>query len=117
MSLETLFTKKTKVTYRDVEFEINELTLEHVPLVAHLAERFLSEKGDMGARLASILKTDTGSIRELVSSMANINKEHINKLPIDVIVFLGTSILESNLDYIKKNVLPVTQDLAKKVKK
>lgn len=117
MNLEALFTKTEKVTYRGVEFEINELTLEHVPMVAGLVETFLAESGETKTKMARILKNETQTIKSLVSSMANISKEHIEKLPIDVIAFLASKIISLNIDLIKKNVLPMAQDLAKEAKK
>lgn len=117
MSLEALFTKETKVTYKDVDFHIKELTLEHVPLVAHLVEKFLGEKGDTKTKMASILRTDTEVIRRLISLMAGINKEDINKLPIDVIAFLASKIINSNIEYIKKNVLPMAQEVVSEAAK
>lgn len=117
MNLEALFTKTEKVTYRGVEFEIKELTLEHVPLVAGLVETFLTESGETKTKMARILKNEAQTIKSLVSSMANISKEHIEKLPIDVIAFLASKIISLNIDLIKKNVLPMAQDLAKEAKK
>lgn len=117
MNLETLFTKKTKVTYKGVDFEIGEVTLEEVPAIANLVEKFLAQKGDERTRIAIVLKEETESIRKLISSLAGIDEVVVKKLPIDAVIFLASKIIVSNIEIIKKNVIPLSKELAEQVQK
>lgn len=115
-NLQALFTSSHKETFKGVEIEINDIKVGDLPYIVDLVESFVTTKGDTNSKIATILKSQMENVEILISRVTSIKKEDVSKLSIDALIFIVSKIITSNIVFIKKNILPMAEEIQKTMK-
>lgn len=112
MDLQKLLSGTHKKTYKGNEFVIKEITLDQVPDLAHLFQKFYGSK-DIKKSVMDLVTQDLPSVKKLITSLTEFSDSDLNQIGLDYVIFLAVSIVEVNTDFLLKTIAPLVQEMAK----
>lgn len=115
MGLEALFTNGTEVEFKGAKITIREVCMDDLPIVTRIVGKVILEKGDTASKITKLVTEDFDSVKKLISSLTNIEESKVGKLPLDAVVFILSKIIELNVVFLKKNIVPTAQKLVKEL--
>lgn len=117
MSLESLFTESYDVEYKGTTITIRDISLQEIPIITRVVTAFLTEEGSAAQKVNSIISKNFTDVTVLISVLTGIKKEDVSRLSIESTIFLLSKIIERNLVFIKKNIVPQITEIASKLEK
>ena len=117
MSLEALFTKSNIVEFKGVEIVINDVCMDDLPLITKIVTGFISGEGDTATKVSKLVSENFPDVKKLISSLTTIKSNDVGKLSLDAVVFIVSKIIEFNIVFLKKSVVPMAQSLTDELNK
>lgn len=118
MSLEALFTNHEEIEVKDgVKIKIKDVSLSDVPLVTKVIHAFISQDGETASRINNLMTNNLRDVVKLISVLTDIPEKDVNKLSLDSTIIIISKIIEKNIVFIKKNIVPTVQSLASELTK
>lgn len=128
--LKSIFPPKKQVVFGENLTDIKSIAMKDLPVVAEIAEKIfdkvfsllLSEaKGpELDAAITKeiilILKNDIGSLQKLLEITTSVEKEIIQDISLEAVLFLLDNVLEVNKDFLYQNILPMAKEMFSKYK-
>lgn len=113
MDLSAILSSSKEVEFKGVKIEIKQITLEHLPEIAKVADSFFSLKGTTQQKIVKFISSDMDGVTTLISNLSNIPKEAVGRISLDALIFIISEIVTENNDFLQKSVAPRLKEMTK----
>ena len=109
-SLEILFPEGKAITLNKKDYTIHRIKVQHLAFVTDEAVKIFSQfqKKD----ITQLVLENINTILDILPKITQITKKELNELDIDELIKLVACVLEVNVDFFIKRVLPAIREMA-----
>lgn len=116
MSLESLFIKSKEIEFKGVKISIKDVCMKDLPLIVPIVASLLDAKGDTKTKVVSLVSEKYDSVVKIIANLTDNSVEDVERLSLDAVIFIISEVIKDNVIFLKKNVMPLAEKLAKETK-